>query len=140
MSACDIIRMSVGEADQFCSTWSRSTTSTFKVAGTWGNWLEIDYQGRQAGYARNWLAWEASFWVCISTTVGAVLYFLWLVDLVLVQFFLMQIKTTRGSLINPNSTPFVIQKHFFSKNLCSDSSSSFFVANRVPCPFNPLRK
>jgi len=52
--------MSVGEADQFCSTWSRSTTSTFKVAGTWGNWLEMDYQGRQAGYARNWLAWEAS--------------------------------------------------------------------------------
>jgi len=50
--------MSVGEADQFCSTWSRSTTSTFKVAGTWGNWLEMDYQGRQAGYARNWLTWE----------------------------------------------------------------------------------
>jgi hypothetical protein len=46
--------------------------------------------------------------------VGAVPYFLWLVDLLLVQFFLLQIKA-RSSLVIPNSTPFVIQKHLFSK-------------------------
>jgi hypothetical protein len=46
---------------------------------------------------------------------GPVLDFLWLVDLVLVPFFQMQIKSTRGSLVNTSSTPSAIQKLFFSK-------------------------